>query len=267
MIEYFSIHSHNYTLPALLTLPLYVVLVGGAKARKKALVLAGIIILMLAVFTWEYLAFAGLKATTFFNRKFLLSLPDLSCLWYWFCGAFLSPWYFLFWGHRQFFTWAIIFGCLALGASVLVIWRLGTPEERRLGGWALLLNALPFSLVSLGRYTFSYKYAFSARYVFFTLVGIMLLAGISWTIIGRRISPGWRRTLSYVCVGIIIVCQTLSIPSWQKIYLHLNQRSIACYQAPELIEKEGKFLTNPYYPFGRAQLENIRRFLKNNEHL
>jgi hypothetical protein len=60
----------------------------------------------------------------------------------------------------------VILGNILLGSCILVIWGMGTPLERRLGLWALLLNALPFLMVSLGRYTFAYDYAFTARYVF-----------------------------------------------------------------------------------------------------
>jgi len=259
-----SIHSHNYTLLALLVLPLYVALVGGAKAWSKALGLAGIVSLVLLSFAWEYLMFAGLKATTFFNHGHPLTFPVSACISHWICGAILSPFYLLFWGHFRFPAVSIIFGALVVSFCVLIIWTMGTPKERRMGLWALMLNAFPFLLVSLGRHTFCFEQAFSERYVFFTMVGALLLVGMTGTILSRRISSGiWRRSLAYLLIALMITGQTLSMPSWQKYYLHLSKKSFDCYQEPELFAKEAIFFINPYYPVGKTQVEDIRRFLKN----
>jgi hypothetical protein len=139
---------------------------------------------------------------------------------------------------------------------------MGTPLERRLGLWALLLNALPFLMVSLGRYMFAYDYAFTARYVFFTLVGAMLLVGITWTILYRRVPAGICLRLStFVIIAAMISGQILSMPFWQKSYLYLSRQALDCYQAPDRFAKEGMLVVNPLHPLGASQVNAIRQFL------
>jgi hypothetical protein len=264
LFAWLSIHSHNYTLLALIALPLYVLFMDEDKSLRKALSLAGVLGLVLLVFAWEYLVFAGINSTTFFNQGVLSTVPDLTFIAFWICGAFLSPVYFLFWGHFQLPIWAVIFGTLILGLCMLVIMVKGTPGERRLGLWALLLNALPFIMVSLGRYTFSYDYAFTARYVFFTLVGAMLLVGISWTIISRRVPAGISlRLISYAIVIVMIAGQVLSMPLWQKGYLQLSRKASDYYQAANCMANDGMLLVNPRHPLGTSQINTIRQFFNN----
>lgn len=264
LCAWLSIHSHNYTLLALLVLPLYVLFMGGAKAMRKALSLAGVIGLILLSFAGEYLTFAGMKSTTFFNQSVLSTVPDYTFFTFWFCGAFLSPVYFLFGGHFQVPLLTVIIGTLLLGFCILVIWVMGTPLERRLGLWALLLNALPFLMVSLGRYTFAYEYAFTARYIFFTLVGGMLLAGITWTILARRVPAGnFSRLLAFGIIAVMISGQIFTMPFWQIGYLHMSRKALNCYQAEEGLINDGLLLVNPQHPLGASQVSAIRQFLKN----
>ena len=264
LFAWLSIHSHNYTLLALLVLPLYVLFVGGVGAMRKALCLAGVLGIILLGFVWEYLTFAGIKSTTFFNPSVLSTVPDYTFFTFWVCGAFLSPVYFLFWGHFQVPLLAVIFGNLLLGFCILVIWVMGTPGERRLGLWALLLNALPFLMVSLGRYMFAYDYAFTARYVFFTLVGAMLLVGITWTILSRRVPAGnWLRLLSCGIIAVMISGQIFTMPFWQKGYLHLSRQALDCYETPDRFAKDGRYVVNPLHLLGASQVKAIRQFLNN----
>ena len=259
-----SIHSHNYTLLALLVLPLYALFLGGAQAKRKALALAGVLGSLLLVFAGEYLTFAGIKSTAFFNPGVLSSVPDYSFFTFWICGAFLSPVYFLFWGHFPAPLLAVIFGNLFLGLCIAVIWALGTPGERRLGFWALLFNALPFLMVSLGRYMFAYDYAFTARYVFFTLVGAMLLAGLTWTILARRLPAGnCQRVLAFGTLAVMITGQILTMPFWQKGYLNMSRQALECYETPDRFAQEGRFVVNPLHLLGASQANAIRQFLKN----
>jgi xanthosine utilization system XapX-like protein len=264
LFAWLSIHSHNYTLLALLVLPLYVLFMGGIRSLRKALTLAGVIGILLLSFAWEYLTFAGIKSTTFFNQGVLSTVPDYTFFTFWICGAFLSPVYFLFGGHFQVPLLAVIFGNLVLGFCVLVIWVMGTPLEKRLGIWALLLNALPFLMVSLGRYMFAYEYAFTARYVFFTLVGAMLLVGITWTIVSRRVPAGnFRRLLAFGIMGAMISSQIFTMPFWQKGYLHMSRKALNSYQAEEGLINDGMLLVNPQHPLEASQVSTIRQFLKN----
>jgi hypothetical protein len=264
LFAWLSIHSHNYTLLALLVLPIYVLFLGGVKAMRQALSLAGVLGLVLLIFAWEYLTFAGIKSTTFFNQGVLSTVPDYTFFTFWICGAFLSPVYFLFGGHFQVPLLAVILGNLLLGFCILVIWVMGTPLERRLGLWALLLNALPFLMVSLGRYMFAYNYAFMARYVFFTLVGAMLLVGITWTILSRRLPAGnFRRLLAFGIIAVMIAGQIFTMPFWQKGYLHMSRKASNCYQAAECLVNDGDLLVNPQHPLGTSQVKAIRQYLKN----
>jgi hypothetical protein len=264
LCAWLSIHSHNYTLLALLVLPLYVIFMGGVKAMKKALALTGVIGIVLLGFAWEYLTFAGIKSTTFFNQSVLSAVPDYTFFTFWICGAFLSPVYFLFGGHFQVPLLPVILGNLLLGSCILVIWVMGTPVERRLGLWALLLNALPFLMVSLGRYMFAYEYAFTARYVFFTLVGAMLLAGLTWTILSRRVPAGnFRRRLASGVLAVMVAGQIFTMPFWQQGYLHMSRKALNCYQAEEGLTNDGVLLVNPQHPLEASQVSAIRQFLKN----
>lgn len=264
LFAWLSIHSHNYTLLALLVLPLYVFFMGGSGARRKALALAGVLGLILLGFVGEYLTFAGIKSTAFFNPDGLTKVPDYTFLTFWFCGAFLSPVYFLFGGHFQVPLLSVILGNLGLVICLLVIGGMGTPRERCLGLWALLLNALPFLMVSLGRYMFAYDYAFTARYVFFTLVGAMLLVGLTWTILARRLPAGiGLRLTAYAIVAVMLSGQILSMPFWQKGYLHLSRQASECYQTPDRFAQDGMFIVNPLHLLGENQVNAIRQFLKN----
>jgi len=263
LCAWLSIHSHNYTLLALLVLPLDVLVAGGVKARRKALSLAGVLACLLLVFAGEYLTFAGLKSTTFFNQGVLSTLPDYTFFTFWICGAFLSPLYFLFGGHFQIPLLAVMAGGLLFGCCVLVIGIMGTPVERRLGLWAGLLNALPFLMVSLGRYTFTYDYAFTARYVFFTLVGAMVLVGVTWTILARRLPAGnFRRRLACGIMAVMISGQIFTMACWQKGYLHMSRKALTSYQAAESLVNNGVLLVNPQHPLAANQVGAIRQFLK-----
>jgi hypothetical protein len=264
LCAWLSIHSHNYTLLALLVLPLYVLIMGGGQARRKALALAGVLSLLLLVFAGEYLTFAGLKSTTFFNQGVLSTLPDYTFFTFWFCGAFLSPLYFLFGGHFQIPWLAVIIGLLLFGCCTLVIGLMGTPLERRLGLWALLLNALPFLMVSLGRYMFTYDYAFTARYVFFTFIGAMVLVGITWTILARRLPAGnFRRRLAGGMMAVMIAGQILTMACWQKGYLHMSHKALTSYHAAESLVNNEPLLINPQHPLAANQVSAIRQFLQN----
>jgi hypothetical protein len=264
LFAFLSIHSHNYTLLALLVLPLYVLFMGGVRAMRKASGLAGVVGLVLLIFAGEYLTFAGIKSTTFFNQGVLSTVPDYTFFTFWICGAFLSPVYFLFGGHFQVPLLAVIIGILMLGSCLLVIGVMGTPRERRLGLWALLLNALPFLMVSLGRYMFTYDYAFTARYVFFTLVGALLLAGITWTILYRRAPAGnFRRRLAFGIISVMLCGQIFTMACWQKGYLHMSHKALNSYQATESLVNDELLLVNPQHPLGVSQVSAIRQFLKN----
>lgn len=263
LFSWLSIHSHNYTILALLVLPLYVLFKGGRQALRQSLYLTGILSIVLLSFAVEYLIFAGIKSTTFFNRSLLTTWPNYSLLTFWLCGAFLSPLYFLFWGYFNYPIGAVIFGSLLLGSCVMVIWLKGTSLERRMAIWALLLNALPFFMVSLGRYSFTFDYAFTARYVFFTLLGAIILLCTTWTVLKRNISTKFmQRLVAGGVIFVIISGQIVSMPFWQKGYLMLNHVALDYYKAPDKFKGNKMAIFNPLHPLGPNQMKAIQNDLE-----
>jgi hypothetical protein len=256
-----SIHSHNYTLLALLCLPLYVLLLAEDHHRKKSiflLILVGIIIIGFGV---EYLTVAGLKSTRFFNPEGLYVLPRVTVFLHWLTGACLSPFYFLFWGEMRFKVWPYIFGALVLMACLAVSWRLGDKRGLRLGLWAVAFNVLPFFLLSLGRYQFSSDQALSPRYVFFTLIGALILGGVAWSAVSQKLSKSWCLGFSVILVMAIIVGQGFSMPTWQRQYSQLSRNARYVYQEPKLLPQVRQRLTR-HHPLDPERLEAIRRFLR-----
>jgi hypothetical protein len=125
-----------------------------------------------------------------------------------------------------------------------------------------LLNAIPFLLNSVGRYTFSFEYALSARYVFFTLFGTLLIVGATLSILWIKISVGaWPRLLPVIILVLIILGQIFTTPFWQKDYLRLSRLAFECYQKPERFSDAGPFIANPYHPVGPNQISGIKKFL------
>jgi hypothetical protein len=147
-----SILSHNYPLTGLMALPLYVLLMGEKRSWRAFWMVTGVIGAVYIVFMVGYLSFAGLPAATSHNHGVFAGLPGPTYLLHMFCGAFLAPFFYLFWGHYHFPILAYIAGATLLTLSLAAIWRWGGLPERHLALWALLLNLLPFCLISLTRY-------------------------------------------------------------------------------------------------------------------
>jgi uncharacterized membrane protein len=115
-------------------------------------------------------------------------------------------------------------GCMA------AIWRWGAAPDRRLAAWALLVNLLPFFLVSLTRYQRSVSQAFVARYDIFTLMGALLLMGIAWRLLVPRLpSPRWATALAGVMLAVIVCGQFLSLPRWTAKYREMSRLARKCY--------------------------------------
>jgi hypothetical protein len=260
---FLSIHSHNYTLLALMSIPFYPRLMRGDRALNKFLALFGVVAIVLFSFCWEYLFFVGLKGVTFYNREVFSSLPGANFYFHWFCGAFLSPLSFLFWGYHQSPEVAFFFGLAVWVSGVGVIWLMGGARERSWGLFALLVNALPFLSVSLVRHQISLSQALMVRYIFFTLLGALLLSGTAWNILSTRFSRGMGfRLISLVLITIMALGQLISIPIWQKGYLELSRKAWECYQEPELFAKGENLWLTPHHPLEKRRFEDIRRFLK-----
>ena len=146
-----SVLSHNYPLVGLLALPLYALLVRGDSGRKFW-ALTGTVAAVYLLFALGYVSFAGAHAAASHNVKVFAGLPGPGYLVHIFFGAFLAPFFYLFWGHYHFPVWAYVAGVALFASSLAVIWRWGKTPELRLALWALLANALPFLLISLTRY-------------------------------------------------------------------------------------------------------------------
>ncbi len=225
-----SVLSHNYTLLGLLALPLYAGLLGGPGARGRARVLWALVALILTAFALGYLAFAGLPAAATHNREILSRLPGFGYLLHIICGALLAPFYYLLWGHFHFPLWAYGGGLLLLLASAAVIWGAGAAGDRRLALFALLLNLLPFLLISLARYQRGVDQAFVARYGVFTLIGALLLVGTAWRLLAARLPrrPG-TRLLPLGVLALLVFGQWASLPRWRADYRAKSRAAATCY--------------------------------------
>jgi hypothetical protein len=191
-----------------------------------------------------YLSFAGLPAATSHNQEIFAGLPGLAYFLHMLCGAFLAPLFYLFWGHYHFPIPAYIAGGALLALSLAIIWRWGRNVEKHLALWALLLNLLPFFLVSLTRYQRDINQAFVARYGIFTLIGALLLVGIAWRLLALRTPQKlYINTLAGVILAVIVAGQIFSLPLWTTKYLEISRAAEKCYAVLNQKERSGGTVT------------------------
>lgn len=225
-----AILSHNYPLAGLLALPLYVLLTGERRSWRAFWRVTGAIGAAYLIFAAGYLSFAGLPAATSHNHGLFARLPGPTYFLHMFCGAFLAPFFYLFWGHYHFPIPAFIAGVALLVASLAAIWRWGGMAEKHLALWALLLNLLPFMLISLTRYQRQVSQAYVARYGIFTLIGALLLMGTAWRLLAPRLpEKWWAHTLAGVLLAVMVAGQIFSLPRWTAKYLEISQAAKKCY--------------------------------------
>ena len=226
-----SILSHNYTLLGLWALPLYVVLLGGSEGRSRFWPLASTVGLVYLAFGLGYYRFAGLSSAASHNLTIFSSLPGPAYLAHIFLAAIISPFLYLFWGHYHFPPWAYVAGLMLLAVSLTAIWWRGGPAEKRLAFWALLVNVLPFFLISLTRYQRSLNQAFVARYGIFTLLVAIILVGLAWRVLAARLPQRlWFHLVTLALVLAMAAGQFFSLPLWQKKYLDMSRAAMICYQ-------------------------------------
>jgi hypothetical protein len=262
--------SHNFLLVGLMALPLYALLAG--EARKKswqplALVVGGVYLL----FTLGYMIFAGSAAATTHNQSILSTLPGWGYVRHFLNGAYLAPFFYLFWGHFHFPVWAIVSGVILLIASLALIRWQGEKPDRRLALWALVANGLPFLLISLARHQKSIYQAFVARYAIFTLIGALLLVGTAWRLLAPRLTPGYLGKI--VAAGLLAVFvsgQVFSLPIWRQEYLEISRAAVTAYRqlggqkglAPEVPpEVFQKFCPGLHPTLTQSQVVAVRRLL------
>jgi hypothetical protein len=232
---------------------------------------AGVVGLVYVLFAIGYFRFAGLPAAASRNFQIFSRLPGPAYFLHLFCGALLSPFLYLFWGHYHFPIPAYIAGVALLTASLAAIWRWGERTDQRLALWALLVNVLPFFLVSLTRYQRSVNQAFVARYDIFTLIGALLLVGIAWRLLAARLpSRRWTRALAGVILAVMVCGQLFSLPRWTAQYREMSRLARKCYvvlnhetSAEQSITPEEfrKFCPDAYPSITPGQARAIRRLL------
>jgi hypothetical protein len=239
-----SILSHNYPLVGLLALPLYLLLMGGEGSRRAFWKVTGVIGAVYLIFLAGYLSFAGLPAAASHNQGIFARLPGPAYFLHMFCGAFLAPFFYLFWGFYHFPLPAYIAGVVLLILSLAAIWRWGGAADKRLALWALLLNLLPFFLVSLTRYQRQVSQAYVARYGIFTLIGALLLVGTAWRLLAPRIpQKGWAHMLAGVILTVMAAGQLFSLPLWTAKYLEISRAAQKCYTVLNRDAEAGGSLT------------------------
>jgi hypothetical protein len=264
-----SVLSHNYPLVGLLALPLYAFLVRSDSGRKFW-TLTGTVAAVYLVFIAGYVAFAGVHAAASHNARVFVGLPGPGYLVHLMFGAWLAPFFYLFWGHYHFPVWAYVTGVALLAVTLTLIFGWGRTPARRLALWALLTNALPFLLISLTRYQRSLNQAFVARYGIFTLIGALLLVGLAWRGLSERLpSRVWRQVLSLGLLALMVAGQFLALPRWTEKYREMTRAAEICYfvlsQKPASArlpqEDYRKFCPGAYPVITPSQALAIRRFL------
>jgi hypothetical protein len=239
-----SILSHNYPLVGLLALPLYLLLMGGESSRCAFWKVTGVIGAVYLIFLMGYLSFAGLPAATSHNHGIFARLPGPAYFLHMCCGAFLAPFFYLFWGYYHFPIPAYIAGVALLTLSLTAIWRWGGVADKHLALWALLLNLLPFFLVSLTRYQRQVSQAYVARYGIFTLIGALLLVGTAWRLLAPRIpQKRWANALAGAILAAMVAGQIFSLPLWTAKYLEISRAAQKCYQVLNRNGEAGETVT------------------------
>jgi len=266
-----SVLSHNYPLVGLLALPLYLLLSERQVSRRDFWALTGVVAAVYLIFFIGYLEFAGVHAAASRNFKVFAGIPGPVYLAHLFCGAIISPFLYLFWGFFHFPIPAYIAGVALLTLSLAAIWRWGGKGEKYLALWALLLNFLPFMLVSLTRYQRSVYQAFVARYGIFTLIGALLLIGIAWRLAVVRLPSRWvAKALAGVLLTVIVCGQFFSLPLWTAQYQEMSRLARKCYdinrgpQTSQALTPEEfhQFCPDAYPTITPRQVQEIRRLLR-----
>ena len=226
LFAWLSVNSWNFSLLGIWTLPIYAALFWRGGAKRYLLGLIAVIGLVFLGFTAEYFMFSGLAGAKSHNPQLFSQFLSSSYFAHWGVGSMLAPLYFLF---RIEFRWQIkvVIGLAIFLSTVGLIMRAGNPSEKKLCLWAILVNALPFSLVSLARHHFHFGQAFSDRYGIFTIIGALFILGATWQIIADKL-PARLSThvvLPLVILAAMIGAQVHALPISTRLYLELSQEA------------------------------------------
>jgi hypothetical protein len=221
---------------------LYSLTVGAEDKRRVFWPLAAVIAVIYLGFAVGYLTFAGVGAATSQNEQLFSGLPSLNYYLFVFCGAFLAPFFHLFrldisyllspflgagLEYAGLFIPALFFCVVTVGLIMLK----GNPREKRLCLWILMVNLLPFLLVSAVRYKMSMVQAVNTTYGVFTLMGALLMAGTAWGIFLRNMPRHPRAfLLSLPLLGLIIFAQVAAMVHRQRVYKEKSAVTLACYR-------------------------------------
>lgn len=226
LFAWLSVNSWNFSLLGIWTLPIYAALFWRGGAKRHLFGLIAVIGLVFLGFTAEYFMFNGLAGAKSHNPQLFSQFLSSSYFAHWGVGSILAPLYFLF---RIEFRWQIkvVIGLAIFLSTVGLIMRAGNPSEKKLCLWAILVNALPFSLVSLARHHFHFGQAFSDRYGIFTIIGALFILGATWQIIADKL-PARLSThvaLPLVILAAMIGAQVHALPISTRLYVALSQEA------------------------------------------
>lgn len=267
LCAWLSINSGNFTLLGIWTLPIYAALFGRTGAKRRLIRLIAVIGLVSLGFTVEYFMYNGLAGIKSHNPKLFSQIFSLSYLGHWAVGSFLAPVDFLFGVECRWRTKILIGLAIFLSAVGLIMWA-GTRSEKKLCLWGILVNALPFLLVSLARHHFLVAQAFSDRYGIFTIIGALFILGAAWQIIAAqlpaRLSP--HVVLPLAILAVMIWGQVHTLSETGKLYLHLSQEARLRYDYLRDDEVRAKLSTaaeNKKLFFNQNQPIAVHPFLNN----
>ena len=226
LFAWLSVNSWNFSLLGIWTLPIYAALFGGAGTKRQLVRLITVIGFVFLCFTAEYFMFNGLDGATSSNPRLFFQFFSVSYVTHWAVGSFLAPVDFLF---RVEFRWQakIVIGLAIFLSTVGLIMWAGNLSEKKLCLWAILVNALPFSLVSLARHHFHFGQAFTDRYGIFTIIGALLILGATWQIIADKLPA---RLSAHVALPLVILAamiglQVYTLPISTRLYVELSQEA------------------------------------------
>ncbi len=225
LIAGLSVTSHNYTLPALPAIAVYPWLMGEKEARRRFWPLAGLVAAVMAGYLLAYWNFAGFKAAASIHKGIFGALPSLGRLvLHWFGGALAAPSYYLFCNERLPGREGVILGGTLFFLLLWPVLKWGEGREKRRALWAIVLNGLPFLVVSLARAHFSLGQAFGQRYAVFTLIGVMFVVGTAWTVLSRKLPDRapYQRLLPLGVLALVLAGQALYPP---KIFRQFREES------------------------------------------
>jgi len=224
LFAWLSLNSWNFSLLGIWTLPIYAALFWGGGTKRHFLRLIAVIGLIFIGFTAEYLS--SLADPICHNPKVYSQLFSLSYFTHWAVGSFLAPLVFLF--NIEYSRIAkVVIGLVIFISTVGLIMWFGNRSEKKLCLWGLVINALPFLLVSLARHHLNFGQAFSDRYGIFTIIGALFIIGTAWQIIADKLPT--RRSTQVVLPLIILAAMTWAqvhtLSGVSKLYLDLSHEA------------------------------------------